>query len=85
LRLAPAAEADLDFVLAVEADPEAAPFITHRVWLDVKPDNERRGAPTARPGSSRRASCGMHSATPDGRRESLVLMSMLAPEWRAGL
>ncbi len=158
MRLRPAAESDLRFVLDAEADLEAAPFINrwsaeryrlaiavddeealivlegdeplgfvllagledendavelrrivvvrrgegvgrralglvlerafgdlgaHRVWLDVKPHNERarrayRAVGFVEEGVMRDA----HSA-PGGGRESLVLMSMLAPEWRA--
>jgi diamine N-acetyltransferase len=159
LRLVPAAEADLDFVLAAEADPEAAPFIAqwsrdrhrqaigdpdeelllvaddgeplgfvllagltgehrtvelrrivlvrrgegvgrralelvlerafgelgaHRVWLDVKPRNERARRAYRAVGFVEEGVMRDALSAPGGGRESLVLMSMLAPEWRAG-
>ena len=154
LRLRPAGEDDLDFVVAAEADPDNAPFLApsprevhqgflddprqrhlvaevdgrrvgfvllrmhpedravelrrlavtdkgrghgraalrlamalafeehgaHRLWLDVKPDNERaralyRSAGFVEEGTLRDAL--YHG----GRFESLVVMSILRPEW----
>jgi diamine N-acetyltransferase len=159
LQLVPAAEADLDFVLAAEADPEAAPYIAqwsrdrhrqaigdpdeellivaddgeplgfvllagmtgehrtvelrrivvvrrgegvgrralelvlerafgelgaHRVWLDVKPHNERARRAYRAVGFVEEGVMRDALSAPGGGRESLVLMSMLGPEWRAG-
>ena len=157
MRLRPATEADLAFVLDAEADLEAAPFINqwsadrhrqaigvadeealivvdgdervgfvllagledsnrvielrrivvirrsegigrrtlslvlerafgelgaHRVWLDVKPHNERARRAYAAVGFVEEGVMRDCARTPEGEYESLVLMSMLEPEWR---
>jgi diamine N-acetyltransferase len=157
LRLRPATESDLEFVLEAEADLDAAPFINrwsaerhrraidvadeealivvddeepvgfvllagledendvvelrrivivrrgegrgrralalvlerafgelgaHRVWLDVKPHNKRARRAYAAVGFVEEGLLRDVARTPEGAYESLVLMSMLEPEWR---
>jgi diamine N-acetyltransferase len=156
LRLAPAIEADLEFVLGAEADPEAAPFITqwsrerhvralddpdgalllaiedgepvgfvmlaglesehrvielrrvvvpdkgrgvgrrlielaldhafgelgaHRVWLDVMPHNQRARRAYEAVGFIEEGLM-RDALLIDGAYQSLVMMSVLEPEWR---
>jgi diamine N-acetyltransferase len=54
----------------------------HRVWLDVKPHNERARRAYAAVGFVEEGLMRDAARTPAGDYESLILMSMLEPEWR---
>ena len=118
LRLHPTTAAELEFVLAAEADLEAAPWIirwssdehqgalsvaargrglgrealelvldhafgelgAHRVWLDVKVDNERARRACAAAGFVDEGVL-RDALLTGGRVESLAVLSILEHEW----
>jgi diamine N-acetyltransferase len=54
----------------------------HRVWLDVRPHNERARRAYAAVGFVEEGLMRDAARTPSGDYEPLILMSMLEPEWR---
>ena len=80
VRLRPTTEADLDYVVAAEADPDNAPFLApsprdeHAEFLADPAQNRSEGF--VEEGVLRDA-----LREPDGSFASLVVMGLLRPEW----